>query len=216
MTATKPLVADPAGVTDWSCPTLETMSGEGPHHLVPTSAKPTGRVLRCHWCKRTEKELREEQAAILAEHRTASAAVRAAATTVNVHQSILIPDGDIETLIEMAGFGIGYWAETAHHNRNLRIYQVWLDAEARGNDPHEEDAPHTRTLEYGWLAKRLVQLGLGIGNLEGVSPQSHVAGYAREYMATVMAGEPDGGIIDADLADVIVQLAYFNGKVVFG
>lgn len=132
------------------------------------------------------------------------------ATTISTTVQVTVPDEDIIVLCEMARYGLEYWAETATVDKDARTYTVTLDAEAREDD----DLPPFRALHFDWLAKRLVQLGTGY-LLEGVSGNAFVRTYAASYVASALAGVPDAGDIDADLADVVVQLAYL-GKVMFG
>ncbi len=134
-----------------------------------------------------------------------------ASTTVNVTMTVTVPDAHVLELIDCAGVGIAYWADRGVVDELARTYRVRPDAEAR-LDPDMRE----RTLKFGWIAKRLVQLGTRPDML-GFAHGSLVAGYARTYVGAVLAGDDDAtSIFDADLADAVIQLAFFDGKVVFG
>lgn len=130
---------------------------------------------------------------------------------VNVTLSVSVPDQVILDLAETAACGgINYWADALEIDERARTVKIWV------TDPDpDDDIPVKRTLSFDWIAKRLVQLGTG-QPIEG-----HAGGYAgvrvqaARYIAGLMNGE-DEDDLDAEVADVVVQLAYFNGKVVFG
>ena len=136
-------------------------------------------------------------------------------TAVNITQTYLIPDAHVLNLIECADIGIAYWAERATVDAQGRTYTVYPGLEARTGDP--DLVP--RSLKFDWIAKRLVQLGADSPLLKGVSPHSAAAGYARRYLAARI--DPDiatdaDSEFDSELADVVIQLAFFDGEVVFG
>ena len=133
-------------------------------------------------------------------------------TSVNISQTITVPDAHILTLIEMAGYGIAYWAKKATLDVEYRTYTVHPDDEAQADDP--EMRP--RRLKFEWIAKRLVQLGSNPAEL-GFHPDAAVAKYARQYVGLLATSEAEyaDGEIDSDLADAVLQLTFFKGKVVF-
>jgi len=108
-------------------------------------------------------------------------------TTLNVS------DEDIETIIEMAGFGIAYWASAAT-----------VDSEARTYTVIEQDADTAHSITYDRLANVIIEIATG----------QHQVGYTRAYAENYLrelrdpeTAEYAGGHIDSDLADVIVQIA---------
>lgn len=133
------------------------------------------------------------------------------ASTVNVTLTVTVPDRDIIDLAETASSGgINYWAQALEIDERARTVKIWV------SDPDPDDEiPVKRTLSFDWIAKRLVQLGTG-QEIEG-----HAGGYAglrvqaARYIAELMNSEIDHDL-DAEVADVVMQLAYFNGKVIFG
>lgn len=129
--------------------------------------------------------------------------------SVSIEQTIVVPESVVLDVLEMAGYGIAYWALSATIYEDRQAYHVHIA------DPDDvPDSPAQRDLKFEWIAKRLVQLGTG-HPFEGVGPQSSVAGYARANVAALLADPADPDCdIDADLADVVVQLTYF-GKVIF-
>ncbi len=134
-----------------------------------------------------------------------------ASTIVNVPLSVIVPDADVLELIECAGTGIAYWADRGVIDEVARTYRVRPDAEARRDDPDMRE----RVLQFGWIAKRLVQLGTVPATL-GME-KSYAAQYARDYVGRLQLGEEDRTVaFDSDLADAVIQLAFFDGKVVFG
>lgn len=120
---------------------------------------------------------------------------------VSVTVNVEIPHGDIETLIDMAGYGVSYWANTAHDDGER--YQVWYN-EIEGDSSTEQ----TRTATYEELANALVEFA--------ATGRGYVAEYAKQYLAERLAGdEYAAGNIDSELADVIVQKVLF-GQVIYG
>jgi len=79
-------------------------------------------------------------------------------TEVNIVKTYNVPDSDIEVLIEMAGYGIGYWASRALIDTELRTYTV-------------TDDDGTYVIPYDTLARTLVEVGLG----------EHAVGFPRVY-----------------------------------
>lgn len=152
----------------------------------------------------------------LAPGQSAAAAVAAmlaprTSSVINVTLTVTVPDRDIIDLADTAAEGgINYWADALDINVRARTVEIWV------TDPDlDDEIPVKRTLSFDWIAKRLVQLGTG-QEIEG-----HAGGYAglrvqaARYIASLMNGEDDADL-DAEVADVVMQLAYFNGKVIFG
>ena len=121
-----------------------------------------------------------------------------------------VPEQDILDLLDMAGYGIGYWARKATVDEVGKTYTVWLD------DPSDvPEEPGKRALQFDWIAKMIVRVAAGDPSLKGLSPNSATSRSCRQYVGSILAGEPDMDLDSAD-ADMIVQLCYFRGEVVYG
>lgn len=105
----------------------------------------------------------------------------------------------VETLIEMSGYGITYWASTARWDVDEKTYEVVPQAE------FAEDYP-AKTLDYKRIAWALGKIGY--------DPLTQVNSEIRGY-ATSAISQDDPGEIDATLADVVIQVAMFD-EIVFG
>lgn len=124
--------------------------------------------------------------------------------TVKIEYTLGVPMEDVQCLIEMAGYGISYWASKAVDDPEARTYTV------TGEDP-EKDGNVTKMLSYQDLADTLVKLGT-----RQVPEVSYMfSEHAEQYLNSLIAGDPDAGIFDSELADVVVQLSMF-GEVVYG
>ena len=141
-----------------------------------------------------------------------AAIVPPTSSLINVTLSVNVPDQDIISLLETAACGgINYWADALTIDENARTVQIFLLPE-NDDDPA---FPAMRLLKFEWIAKRLVQLGTGQeidGNFSGYYSARN---QSARYIAELMNGEDDADL-DAEVADIVVQLAYFNGIVVFG
>lgn len=123
---------------------------------------------------------------------------------------VRIPVEDMADLCDMAGFGIGYWARKATVDVEGKAYRVWMDT------PDDvEGVPGDRVLPFEWMARMIVRLAAGDPSLKGIHPNGDTAKACRRYVGSILAGEPDFDLDSAD-ADVIVQLCYFRGEVVYG
>jgi hypothetical protein len=102
----------------------------------------------------------------------------------------------MECLVEMAGYGIGYWATKAEQGAaDEHTYTVWWD----------DSGTHRKCLSYGALARAVQRI---------LDPEDG-AGLGSNARAAVAAAVLDPGDIDADVADVVVQVAAL-GKIVYG
>lgn len=110
---------------------------------------------------------------------------------IEVNQTFTVTEEDIETVVEMAGYGINYWASSA----------TFEDGEYTITDAEDEEVINSCTAEE--LAEALVKIGTG-------QFQSGYQEYASDYLK-----HSDAGFIDADLADHVVQYAIF-GDVIYG
>lgn len=118
--------------------------------------------------------------------------------TVHIRKSYTIPDDVVKTIIEMAGYGIAYWADEAQYDDVKRTYKVLVS---------EDDEVFTIT--YQQIAEALVLVGTR-------ETPNYIDKYARDTLMEIQDGEEfPGGYIDADLADVVVQLAIY-GEVIYG
>ena len=106
-----------------------------------------------------------------------------------------ISDDMIEVLIDMAGYGIGYWSDLGEIDDKARTYTV----------RDTEDVGGRHTLTYEQLAEALVKVA---------NRDVQVASYIVNY-ATNAIRDDDPGYIDSELADVVVQVAAF-GEIVYG
>lgn len=120
-------------------------------------------------------------------------------TLIMTGQIYEVPDSDLEVLLEMAGYGIAYWASAMKVNgRKVTI----IDSEDNT----------VYSTNYTALAQALVDIGTG-------AKDSGYAEYARYYLRDLTGDDDDkeyaAGHIDSDLADHVVQYAAF-GNLVFG
>ena len=97
----------------------------------------------------------------------------------------------VDIIVEMAGYGIGYWATTADPDREERTYTVT-----------EEDGVKTV------LTDTMIHKGLRLAAAFNEAAKTTL----REYRA---GDEYVGGDLGSDDADVIIQMAAF-GKLVYG
>jgi hypothetical protein len=118
-------------------------------------------------------------------------------TLVMTSQVFEIPDSDIEVLLEMAGYGIDYWASELTINGR---YVTVTDLEEGG---HNGETDTYRT-NYTALAQALVDIGTG-------ALESGYSEYARNYLNDGL----DAGYFDSDIADHVVQYALF-GELIYG
>jgi hypothetical protein len=98
------------------------------------------------------------------------------------------------TLVEMAGYGIAYWAKRASHG--AETYKVWWD----------DSGEHSKMVSYGAVARAVQRI------LDVDDTRLHIGPAAR---AMVAAAVLDPGDIDAVVADLVIQVADL-GKVVYG
>lgn len=117
--------------------------------------------------------------------------------------NVEVTDDDIEVLIEMAGFGIGYWCDHAV-----------VDSEARTYTVHEDGTGKEFTLSYDKIADVLVDIATLNSYDIGYAAES-----ARQFVADRLEGgeasEYAAGAFDADTGDAVIQCACF-GELVYG
>lgn len=108
-----------------------------------------------------------------------------------------LDDDWMHTLVEMAGYGISYWATkgVSYKDGDTWCYRIgWEDSGA-----------HTRAVTFGKIA-RAVQRIIDPSDGCDLNPESRAA---------VAAAVLDPGDIDADVADLVIQVAVL-GKVIYG
>lgn len=105
----------------------------------------------------------------------------------------------VDTLIDMAGYSIGYWVSTAHADADAQTYRVVTLGE------FAEDYP-AQTLTFVQIADAIAKLAF--------DDTVQVTPYIRDYARSTLI-EQDAGEIDGEMADVVIQLAMFN-EIVFG
>jgi len=125
--------------------------------------------------------------------------------TVTTKREFDVPDSDIVVLLEMAGYGIAYWASSMSvRDRKVTI----LEQEGHSSDGPEE---HVRTFEQ--LAEVLVKIGVG-DEKYGSAYNDYAKAYLRDLDDPTEA-EWAAGNIDSDLADHVIQYAVF-GELIYG
>lgn len=110
----------------------------------------------------------------------------------------------METLCEMAGYGIKYWADRcyltpiADKPGNHSVFTVeWRDVDTGPR--------RTRQLSYGLLARSVQRILTDPGAVQ----------VGEHMLEAVQRAVFDAGDIDADVADVVIQVAVFT-KVIYG
>lgn len=122
-----------------------------------------------------------------------------------------ISDENVADIVETAGLGgINYWASRAlvHTDDNDTVtgYDVTeFDDTVGGGTTHTLSAADIRAAVWTIFA----------GNVDGPHDGSAVRGYIFEAIRRADDDGLDCGMIDADAADVIIQVACFN-KVIYG
>lgn len=115
-----------------------------------------------------------------------------------------IPDDTIEVLLEMAGYGIAYWASSLDY-RDGKVTII-------DREPDDEGEGKTYTCDYADLAEALVNLGTGVFPS---AYQDYAARYLSEMLDPNLFAEDASGNIDSDLADHVVQYAVL-GELIYG
>jgi len=117
-----------------------------------------------------------------------------------------VSDEEILDMIDTAGYGIGYWCEKAEVDVDTRRYIVTPDEEARGND---ETMNRRFIINFDDIVRVLVEIATG----------KHKVGYPREYAQKWLSDKnrygEDGGNLDSDIMDCVIQICAFD-EVVFG
>lgn len=107
----------------------------------------------------------------------------------------------IEEIIETAGYGIAYWAHTAHHDSLAETYTLTWDGDDFADENPNSAGEHK--LDYPDIAKAVESIYNGnIQINEGLLNQ------LEEWVN----GHPT---MDVDLADVVIQVALFD-EIIYG
>lgn len=124
---------------------------------------------------------------------------------IKVETTVEVPDDFIvDSIIDPAGYGIGYWAHSAHIDSVARTYTV------TEQEPQMGDG--IIAIDFDTLAQVLVDIAYS----PRYAKWEDWSEWAREAIAELQAGEEfPGGSIDSDLGDAIVQFAAF-GSLVYG
>lgn len=115
----------------------------------------------------------------------------------------------LDCLIEMAGYGINYWAVEATQDDEARTYTVTENEEGE-NEVHV--IPYDKIIDAFWQAANPGSV------IKGWNPKHPTREYALKAVIDGIHngnGDIEAGHIDSDLADNIIQLAAF-GEVQYG
>lgn len=117
-----------------------------------------------------------------------------------------ISQESLDSIIEMAGYGMAYWAREATQDDEARTYTIIED---------DDGEPATHVLSY----EKIVETFWTIADCW---QQLRINGTIRAYFYNAVSeglqdgkGDIDAGHIDADAADVLMQFACF-GEIVYG
>lgn len=135
-------------------------------------------------------------------------------TTIKYGAEVEVNDDLIEdVIIDLAGYGMRYWAASAIVDEENRRYTIrWWD-EARLVTDSDYNEPESLTITFDNIANAL-------GRIVSAEPIPFLSDTTKTAVLTTLAeihvGEENpGGDIDADVADQIIQVAAF-GSVLFG
>lgn len=128
---------------------------------------------------------------------------------VRIEFDLDISDESMESLLEQAGYGISYWADSASVDMKAATYTVTENEEGE-NKVHV--IPFKKIEEAFWKAAN------PSADIKGWHNKHETRRYALDAVIdglTIGNGDIDAGHVDADLADNIIQLAAF-GEVIYG
>lgn len=107
----------------------------------------------------------------------------------------------VEEIIETAGYGIGYWAHSGHHDSLAETYTLTWDGSDFSDENPNSAGEHK--LDYEDIAKAVEAIVSGnVAINEGLKTQ----------LAEWVNGHPT---MDVDLADVVIQVALFD-EIIYG
>lgn len=125
-------------------------------------------------------------------------------------KTITISKDSLDCILEMAGYGIGYWALRATVDQEARTYTIIPDEHPTDEERTPIVVPFDKIIGAFWV---IADLNTEVKYLPG-----YVRGYALKAVADGFEdgqGDIDAGHVDSDLADAIIQVAAF-GEVVYG
>jgi hypothetical protein len=139
-------------------------------------------------------------------------AVQTPITTANTMRNIkigplTISQESLDSIIEQAGYGIGYWAESAEVDSDAKTYTVY-EQEAQ-----DDDNKGVYTIPFDKLHETYWRIVAG-----EYSMAYRVRKYFLDAALDGAANEEediDAGHIDSEAADVLIQIAAF-GEIVYG
>jgi hypothetical protein len=118
-----------------------------------------------------------------------------------------LTDQNIADMLDAAGYGIGYWADWATVDEAARTYTVMPH-----EDPNEDKEP-------GQIVVTFDQIAEAFNKLLNNEPELLIGSMVHRYFLYAYADRDSNGIdaghIDAEAADVLVQVALW-GEVVYG
>lgn len=112
----------------------------------------------------------------------------------------------LDCIIEMAGYGMAYWASSATQDDETKTYTIVED---------DDGEPATHVLSYEKLEATFWLLA---DPWQQLSVSNTIRGYFYKAVNDGVGegkGDIDAGHMDADAADVLMQFACF-GKLVYG
>lgn len=116
-----------------------------------------------------------------------------------------IGDESMDCLIEMAGYGIAYWASTATQDEDARTYEVV-----------DEEGVHRLT--YDRIKEAFWRIANPGAKIKGLHQNHYTRGYALNAIRDGLEagnGDIEAGHIGADLADIVIQVAIWD-EVIYG
>lgn len=123
----------------------------------------------------------------------------------NMEIDLKISEDSLDCILEMAGYGMAYWASSATVLKEAREYRV---IESEEGEYEEHVVSFDKIEEAFW---KIANPGSGVGSIM-------VKQYAFNAIKDGLQngeGDIDAGHVDADLADAIIQIAIF-GEITFG
>lgn len=124
--------------------------------------------------------------------------------------TISVSDESLDCILEMAGYGMAYWAVSATVDREARTYTVIPEEHPTDEEQTPIVIPFDKIIGAFWV---IASPHIEVKFLSGAA-----RGYALRAVADGMEdgnGDIDAGHVDALLADEIIQVAAF-GEVVYG
>jgi len=143
----------------------------------------------------------------LAEHFGIKLANEHVARTIQV--DLELSQESLDCLIEMAGYGINYWASSATQDDEAKTYTV---------TENEEGEYAVHVISYDKIIDAFWKAANPGAEIKGWHRGHSTRAYALSAVTNGLRngeGDIEAGDIDSDLADNIIQLAAF-GEVIYG